>query len=82
MHELGITQRIVAIVEEAAQGRRVVRVVLEVGELAGVMPDAITFCFDVLCQGTTLEGAALSIVEREGAELLIKTMEVEELSCA
>lgn len=82
MHELGITRNIVAIVEEAAQGRRVVRVVLEVGKLAGVMPDAITFCFDVVCKGTIAEGAALSIVEREGAELKIKTMEVEELSCA
>ena len=35
MHELGITQNIVAIVGEAAKGRRVHRVTLEVGEALG-----------------------------------------------
>jgi hydrogenase nickel incorporation protein HypA/HybF len=66
MHELGITRSIVAIVSEASAGRRVRRVTLEVGKLAGVMPGAITFCFDALCQGTKLEGARLEIREIEG----------------
>ena len=61
MHELGITQNIVAIVAEHARGRTVVRVVLEVGALAGVMTDAILFCFDVVAEGTPLQGAALEI---------------------
>lgn len=61
MHELGITRNIVAIVSNAAQGRRVRRVTLEVGELSGVMTDAIAFCFDVVVAGTVLEGAELDI---------------------
>ncbi len=61
MHELGITRNIVAIVADAAQGRSVRRVTLEVGALSGVMTDAIAFCFDVVAQGTVLEGAALDI---------------------
>ena len=61
MHELGITQNIVAIVSDAANGRRVRRVTLEVGELSGVMTDAIVFCFDVVAQDTLLEGAELNI---------------------
>jgi hydrogenase nickel incorporation protein HypA/HybF len=61
MHELGITQNIVAIVAEHAKGRPVARVVLEVGALAGVMTDSILFCFDVVAQGTPLQGAALEI---------------------
>ena len=61
MHELGITRNIVSIVGEAAKGRRVKRVTLDVGELAGVMPDAIAFCFDVVAKGTPLEGATLDI---------------------
>ena len=61
MHELGITQNIVAIVAEHAQGRSVTRVVLEVGALAGVMSDAVQFCFDVVAEGTPLQGAALEI---------------------
>ena len=61
MHELGITRNIVSIVEEAAKGRRVKRVTLDVGQLAGVMPDAIAFCFDIVAKGTLLDGARLDI---------------------
>ena len=32
----------------------------------GVMPDAIRFCFDVVAQGSALDGAALDIVEIPG----------------
>lgn len=66
MHELGITRNIVSIVEEAAKGRRVRRVTLDVGRLAGVMPDALAFCFDVVSKGTALEGALLDIRQIAG----------------
>jgi len=66
MHELGITRNIVAIVSEAAAGRPVRRVTLEVGRLSGVMTDAIAFCFDTVAQGTAIEGAKLDIVEIDG----------------
>lgn len=61
MHELSITQGIVSAVSEHASGRPVKRVVLEVGRLAGVMTDAIEFCFDIVALGTPLEGATLDI---------------------
>lgn len=67
MHELGIARNIVSIVSEAAEGRRVQRLTLEIGKLSAVMPDAIRFCFDVCCAGTELEGASLEINEIEGA---------------
>lgn len=66
MHELSITRNIVAIVSDCAQGRKVRRVTLEVGKLSGVMTDAIAFCFDVVAQGTVLEGASLDIIEVGG----------------
>lgn len=66
MHELGITRNIVAIASDAAKGRPVRRVTLEVGKLSGVMTDAIAFCFDIAAQGTVLEGAALDITEVDG----------------
>jgi hydrogenase nickel incorporation protein HypA/HybF len=66
MHELAITRSIVAIVNDAAGGRAVRRVTLEVGKLSGVMTDAIAFCFDVVSQGTPAEGANLEIREIEG----------------
>jgi hydrogenase nickel incorporation protein HypA/HybF len=66
MHELGIARNIVAIVGEAAKGRRVCRVTLEVGKLSGVMAGGIAFCFDAVAEGTGLDGAALDIQEIEG----------------
>lgn len=66
MHELSITRNIVAIVGEYANGARVTQVTLEVGKLSAVMPDAIRFCFDVVAQGTVLEGARLEVIEVPG----------------
>jgi len=66
MHELGITQNIVAIATEHAHGAKVRRITLEIGQLTAIMPDAIQFCFDVCAQGTPLEGATLEIIERSG----------------
>ena len=66
MHELGIARNIVAIVGEASKGRRVRRVVLEIGKLSGIVPDAVLFCFDAVTHGTMLEGAGLDIREIEG----------------
>jgi hydrogenase nickel incorporation protein HypA/HybF len=69
MHELGITRNIVAIVGEAANGRRVSRVTLQIGKLSGVMSDAIAFCFETVAEGTALDGASLEILEIEGRAL-------------
>ncbi|WP_427162277.1 hydrogenase maturation nickel metallochaperone HypA [Aliinostoc sp. HNIBRCY26] len=66
MHELGITQNIVAIVSEYAKGSKVSRVALEIGKLSAIMPEAINFCFDICTQGTLLEGATLEIIEIPG----------------
>ncbi len=66
MHELAIARNIVAIVGEAAAGRRVRRVTLEVGALSGVLPDAIAFCFAACAEGTALDGAALDLRVIEG----------------
>lgn len=78
MHELSLTRSVVAIVAEAAAGRRVTRVTLEVGARAGVMAQAIVFCFDVVARGTPVEGAVLEILETPGEVLKVRTMDVEE----
>ena len=69
MHELALTQSIVETVAEHAQGRRVRRVTLEIGRLAGVEMDSLRFCFELATEGTALEGAALDIREIEGRVL-------------
>lgn len=63
MHELAITESVVAGVSERVGRSRVLRVVLEIGALSAVMPDSIRFCFDVCSKGTQLEGASLEILE-------------------
>lgn len=61
MHELSITQGVVEICGRAVDGRRVLSVVLEIGALSNVVPDAIAFCFDACTEGTLLQGARLII---------------------
>jgi hydrogenase nickel incorporation protein HypA/HybF len=41
-------------------------VVVAVGKLSAVLPDALRFCFDLCAEGTSLEGATLEIVEVPG----------------
>jgi len=66
MHELAITESMVAAVAEAVGVARVARVRLQVGRLAGVVPQALQFCFEACARGTTLEGAVLEIDETPG----------------
>lgn len=66
MHELGITQSVVDAVRERMGDAKVVRLRLEIGRLSGLVPDSVRFCFDLVAQGTCLEGAALEIVEPSG----------------
>lgn len=61
MHEMSIMQSVVEICEKIAEGRRVVAVTLEIGELSAVLPHALEFCFEACTTETLLKGAALSI---------------------
>ena len=66
MHELALTQSVVDTIAERMDGATITSVMLEIGKLSGVVPDAMRFCFDVVCAGTTLEGARLDISEPAG----------------
>jgi hydrogenase nickel incorporation protein HypA/HybF len=66
MHELAIVHGIVESVTARSGGGRIVRIVLEIGELAAVLPDALRFCFDIVAEGTLAEGATLDIRPTEG----------------
>jgi len=67
MHELGIAEQLVAIAAESSGGARILRVVVEIGKLAAVLPDALQFCFEAASAGTAAEGARLEIVEVPGS---------------
>ncbi|HEV7904080.1 MAG TPA: hydrogenase maturation nickel metallochaperone HypA [Pyrinomonadaceae bacterium] len=66
MHELSIAMSMVEMAsEEAARrgGVRVFAIHLKLGQLSGVVKDALLFSYEVACQGTTLEGSQLIIEE-------------------
>ena len=69
MHELSLCQELARMIAEraAADGfTRVRRVVLEVGALSHVMPEALAFGFDVATQGGPAEGAVLELLRPPG----------------
>jgi len=66
MHELSITQSIVEDIAERLGDTRVTKVRLEIGRLSGIVVDSIRFCFDLVAEGTTLEGARLVVEQPTG----------------
>jgi hydrogenase nickel incorporation protein HypA/HybF len=65
MHELSLMEGVLAIVLDAQKAngfQRVSRIVLEVGELSGALPEALEFCFSAVMQDSPAEGAELELV--------------------
>jgi hydrogenase nickel incorporation protein HypA/HybF len=63
VHELAIIEGVVEQVTGRLPDARISSVRLEVGELSGVVPDSLRFCFDLATGGTGLQGASLEITE-------------------
>ena len=68
MHELGIALEIAELAAQRAelQGARPRRVIVEVGRLTAVSPDALAFAWEAAIEGSVLEGCALEIAEIPG----------------
>lgn len=69
MHEMSLAESVLQIIEDtvrAEQCSRVRGVVLEIGALAAVEPEAMRFCFDAVTHGSIAEGARLEILEQPG----------------
>ena len=70
MHELSLMEGVLGILLESQKAngfQRVTRVVLEVGELSGALPEALEFCFSAVMQGSPAEGAELELNLVEGS---------------
>ena len=62
MHEMSIAQSLIEIIQEemiahGAESLKSVR--LQVGQMSAVVPDSLSFCFEVVTDGTDLQGAEL-----------------------
>jgi len=76
MHELGIAMEIAELAVERAGDAQIRRVVVEVGRLTAVFPDALAFAWQAATIESVLEGCVLEIVELPGDELRIRELEV------
>ncbi len=65
MHELSVAHAVVSTVVDAlpSPAPRVLQVRLRIGELSGLVPQALEFAYDVAVQGTALADAVL-VIER------------------
>jgi hydrogenase nickel incorporation protein HypA/HybF len=62
MHEMSIAQSLVEIIQEemiAHEAKNLKSVRLQVGQMSAVVPDSLSFCFEIVTSGTSLEGAEL-----------------------
>jgi hydrogenase nickel incorporation protein HypA/HybF len=77
MHEIGITRNLVEIAEQHARSgghNRVLSVSVDIGELSGVVAEAVEFCFEVVSRDTLLEGSRL-IINRISAKMSCRECE-------
>ena len=69
MHELSLAEGVLQLVEETARREgavRVTAVVVEIGQLSSVEPDALAFCFEAVSRGGLAQGADLEIIRVAG----------------
>ncbi len=62
MHEMSIAQSLVEIIQEemiAHQAKKLKSVRLQVGQMSAVVPDSLSFCFEIVTADTSLAGAEL-----------------------
>jgi len=64
MHEMSIAQGLLDIIREEMEKHHatVLRSVrLNIGQLSAIVPESLSFCFEVMTAGTELEGARLDM---------------------
>ncbi len=61
MHELAVGQAIIDTVDRRSGDRLVRRVIVRIGYLRQVVPDSLQFSWQLLVEGTDLEGCELAI---------------------
>lgn len=69
MHEMSLALRIIEIAESEAKkadATKISVIEVEVGLLAGVMPEALTFCLDAVARGTLAESAEFIFITTPG----------------
>ena len=69
MHEMSIAMNLVDLAIKTAKQNEAIKInsmILELGSLAGVVREALEFCFESACKGTMADGARLEIITIQG----------------
>ncbi len=69
MHEMSLAEGILQLVEDTAcreQAKSVKTIVLEIGRLSSVEPEALKFCFESVTRGSITQDARLEIIDVPG----------------
>ena len=66
MHEMGLAQAIVAVVEDAAGERAVERISVHVGAAQAVVGDSLEFNFRLLTEETPMQSTVLAVTHVAG----------------
>ena len=80
MHEVAVAGGIMDAVRVETAARkpaRAVRVGVRIGEMAGIDPESLAFCFEALVKGTELEPLELEIERSSADELEFCYLELE-----
>jgi hypothetical protein len=77
MHELGLAEGIMTVAIDMAGGRKVLRIVVRIGEEQRIVPDSLAFGFQLLAEDTICEGATLQCVLEPGASVLVDEVELD-----
>ena len=80
MHELSIAEELLGIILSRARDEKMAcieKVNLRVGRFSGILPDCLTFAFEMLSKDTIAGEARVLVEETEGSELQILSFEGE-----
>ncbi len=78
MHEWGITKSIInEIIKKSKEYglKKIYKVCLSLGEKSDISKESLEFCFNILANGTPIEGIALEIKQGSGNGVVIDSIQ-------
>ncbi len=64
MHEMSIAQSLLDVIKDEMQRHNasvLKSVLVHIGQLSAIVPESLSFCFEIMTSGTELEGAKLNM---------------------
>jgi hydrogenase nickel incorporation protein HypA/HybF len=75
MHEVGVAKEVLQLCLGKAEGKRIKKIKVELGNDGHTTPESLTHAFEMVAKGTIAENARLHIIK--GADLESRVIELE-----